>query len=180
MSYYIYKHYNSDNQIVYVGQTKNLEKRQGEHFLNSKWKNEIHRIEYVEVTDKMLMDLYEKYYIDKDSPKYNKKDVDCQYTRFFNNLEELNFKEFSKEDIKETLLNLSDDSLGKLFKLYLINGRREISVENIGKILNTKSSATYLLIGRFVELNLLYKNKNGKYVLNDKIQLPNSFSLEVK
>lgn len=67
--------------------------------------------------------------------------------------------------------------MGKLFKLYLIVGKREITVETIGKILNTKTSATYLLISRLLELNLIYKVKDGLYVLNDRIEIPKSFDV---
>lgn len=177
MSYYIYKHYSEENEVIYCGQTKNIEKRQSEHLLNAKWKDEISKIEYAEVSDRMLMDLYEKYYISLHLPKYNIKDIDCDYIRFFENLKELTFREYNKEGVKSSILSLSDDSLGKLFKLYLIVGKREMTVETIGKVLNTKTSATYLLISRFLELNLIYKVKDGLYVLNERIELPKSFDV---
>ena len=58
MSYYIYKHINKDNQVVYVGQTINMDSRQSAHKNSSEWKNDIHKIEYAEVTDNLLMDIY--------------------------------------------------------------------------------------------------------------------------
>ena len=177
MAYYIYKHLDSNENVIYCGQTKNIEKRQSEHLLNSKWKEEILKIEYAEVSDRMLMDLYEKYYISFHAPKYNIKDISCDYIRFFENLKELTFREYNKYGIKSSILSLSDDSLGKLFKLYLIVGKREITVETIGKILNTKTSATYLLVSRLLELNLIYKVKDGLYVLNDRIEIPKSFDV---
>lgn len=82
MAYYIYKHLDSNGNVIYCGQTKNIKKRQSEHLLNAKWKDEITKIEYAEVSDRMLMDLYEKYYISFHAPKYNIKDISCDYIRF--------------------------------------------------------------------------------------------------
>ena len=73
MSYYIYKHLDNNNNIIYVGQTINIESRQSDHKTHSEWKNEISKIEYAEVTDKLLMDIYERYYISKYNPINNKK-----------------------------------------------------------------------------------------------------------
>ena len=94
MGYYIYKHLNSDLEVIYVGQTIDMENRQKQHKLNSAWKNEIFKIEYAEVTDSLLMDIYERLYIDRYRTKYNIKDKDCEYSRFFKNMEELEFKEY--------------------------------------------------------------------------------------
>ena len=41
MAYYIYKHLDSNGNVIYCGKTKDIEKRQSEHLLNSKWKEEI-------------------------------------------------------------------------------------------------------------------------------------------
>jgi excinuclease UvrABC nuclease subunit len=91
MGYYIYKHTNKENQVVYVGQKINMESRQCAHKNSSEWKDSINKIEFSEVTDSLLMDIYEKYYISKYNPINNKEYIDCQYSRFFTNLEELKF-----------------------------------------------------------------------------------------
>lgn len=46
------------------------------------------------------MDIYEKYYISKFNPKYNKKDINCKYSRFFTGLEELEFREYKTDNVK--------------------------------------------------------------------------------
>ena len=94
MGYYIYKHLNSDMEVIYVGLTTDILTRQSAHKSTSHWKDEIYKVEYTEVSDDMLMEIYEKYYIDKYLPKYNTKDIDCKYSRFFKNMEELEFKEY--------------------------------------------------------------------------------------
>lgn len=81
-------------EVIYVGLSTDMKSRQLTHKSMSHWSNEIFKIEYAEVTDNMLMEIYEKYYIDKYLPKYNIKDIDCQYSRFFKNMEELEFKEY--------------------------------------------------------------------------------------
>jgi hypothetical protein len=102
MSYYIYKHINDKDEVIYIGQTINLKERQDNHSSNSIWKDDIHKVEYAEVTDSLLMDIYEKYYISKYNPKYNKKDQDCKYDKFFVNLKDLEFKEYIKIKSKRT------------------------------------------------------------------------------
>ena len=97
MGYYIYKHLNKENEVIYVGQTKDMDDRQGSHKNSSDWAKEIKRIEFTEVSDSMIMDIYEKYYISKLTPKYNKKDIDCKYSDFFVSMKELEFKEYIKQ-----------------------------------------------------------------------------------
>jgi len=99
MGYYIYKHLNKKSEVIYIGLTIDINSRQSSHKSNSHWNKEIYKIEYAEVTDNMLMEIYEKYYIDKYLPKYNIKDMDCQYSRFFKNMEELDFKIYDKSKL---------------------------------------------------------------------------------
>lgn len=77
----------------------------------------------------------------------------------------------NKEDL-EGLLQLSDDYLGKLFRLYLLKGNEEISLSTLSMIWGNKMSSTYLILSKLLELNLIFKNKNGKYVLSDVVKLP--------
>lgn len=93
MSYYIYKHLDSEGKVVYVGQTKDMKKRQGTH----KHKKYIDKIIYVEVSTREIMDLYEKYYISKHNPKFNIDCIGCDYTKYLIDLEH----EFKEYDIKE-------------------------------------------------------------------------------
>ena len=144
MGYYIYKHLNKESEVIYVGLTTDIKSRQSSHKSNSHWNKEIHKIEYAEVTDNMLMEIYEKYYIDKYLPKYNTKDMDCQYSRFFKNMEDLDFKEYKsikykkyKKDVEvipfsvyfEEYYNQSIEKIEKFKEIYnnsdkLIKGNR--------------------------------------------------------
>ena len=119
MSYYIYKHYNKDLEVIYVGLTTDIDGRQSSHKTSSHWKSEIHKIEYAEVTDSMLMEIYEKYYIDKHLPKYNIKSIDCQYTRFFKNMEELEFKEYI--EVKTKIKKSKSERLYAEFCIFIDN-----------------------------------------------------------
>ena len=68
MSFYIYKHI-LNNEVVYIGKTINMKNRQKQHSKDKFWFSDDLVIEYTEVTDSMIMDIYEKYYINKYSPK---------------------------------------------------------------------------------------------------------------
>ena len=175
MSYYIYKHLNKDNQVVYVGQTINMDSRQCTHRNSSEWKDTIHKVEYAEVTDSLLMDIYEKYYISKYNPINNKEYIDCQYSRFFTSLEELNFREYKQNkskvrNIKEIKLNFTE-----AFEKYY----KEVSekIENFkceflksGEIINE-----YVFVENYIDCNFrirfnrafdnmtLYRFGNGKH-----------------
>ena len=101
MSFYIYKHILND-EVVYVGKTINMKSRQKQHSKNKAWFSEKIQIEYAEVSDSMLMEIYEKYYISKYSPIYNIKDVNCKYSKFFKSLDELEFKIYVNINIIKT------------------------------------------------------------------------------
>ena len=64
MSFYIYKHI-LNNEVVYVGKTINMESRQKSHNKDKDWFIEGLEIEYAEVDNKTIMDIYELYYINK-------------------------------------------------------------------------------------------------------------------
>lgn len=105
MGYYVYKHLDKNNDVIYIGQTKNINNRQREHKSHSKWFYKVYKIIYTELNDKLLTDIYEKLYIDTYSPAYNTKDIDCKYSRFFKNMKELEFKEYVFENNN---INLND------------------------------------------------------------------------
>ena len=83
MSYYIYKHLDLEGKVVYVGQTKDMDSRQGKHS-HSEY---VDKILFIEVETREIMDLYEKFYISKYNPKYNIKSKSCNYTKYLIDLE---------------------------------------------------------------------------------------------
>lgn len=87
--YFIYCFYNCNNECLYVGQTNDLRKRFIQHKKDKTWWNEVKEIRVAE-TSKRLVDIYERYYINKFKAKYNVKDINIKYKKF--NFEELLFE----------------------------------------------------------------------------------------
>lgn len=103
MKYNVYQHLNENKECVYVGLTKNMEYRQNEHLRTGKHKQEIKTIIYAPVKSKTEMEIYEKYYINKLSPKYNVRDNRSDDLSALN-LEPLVFKHYkdvTPEDLKK-------------------------------------------------------------------------------
>lgn len=98
LKYYIYKFYH-DKELLYIGQTTNLDARISSHKSSKVWWNEINVILYAECNNKFEMDTYEKYYIIKLKPKYNINDKTVNSLKF--NLDELNFKIYINNFIKK-------------------------------------------------------------------------------
>ena len=92
--YGIYKIYNNDS-LIYIGKTNNFHTRLKTHMSQQPWNNEVTHIAIAECKTKVDMDLYEKYYINKLNPKYNKAIVYNETPTFA--VEELNFVEFTLE-----------------------------------------------------------------------------------
>lgn len=71
---YVYVMYNKDNQVLYVGQTKNMKYRMTQHFGSQaeEWKKEVDKIKYMNCFNEVDMNIYEIYLISKLKPKYNK------------------------------------------------------------------------------------------------------------
>lgn len=92
--YGIYSIYNNDN-LIYIGKTNNFHTRLKTHMSLQPWKHDITHIAIAECKTKVDMDLYEKYYINKLHPKYNKALVYNEIPTFA--VEELSFKKFTLE-----------------------------------------------------------------------------------
>jgi hypothetical protein len=99
---YVYKFLNNKGEIIYIGRTKDMNNRQTSHnHLSQQCYNETKQIQYIELCSYDEMCIYERYLINKITPKYN--------TEFNNNsdfsfeLPEKEWKVYKKEDkpIKE-------------------------------------------------------------------------------
>ena len=119
MSYYIYKHLDSNNCVIYVGQSININQRCKDHLRSSGWKDKIDRILVAEVPNKFCMDFYEKYLIRKLQPQYNIADKDDQCIDIIEP-KELEFKEFGKDKIVYTKegIFVYDIETGELLGVY--------------------------------------------------------------
>lgn len=73
----IYKIYNKDNKLMYVGQTRNLRRRLSEHFIGKRkgYFIETVRYFYVDFEEDFItesyLDMYETFLIRKLKPQYN-------------------------------------------------------------------------------------------------------------
>lgn len=74
----VYKIYDESNDLVYVGQSKNLARRIKEHFRNKRKGIFIHKVKFFYVhhedvfVEDSMRDMYETFLIRKLKPKYNK------------------------------------------------------------------------------------------------------------
>lgn len=74
----IYKFYDSDNQLLYVGKTIDLANRLSQHrcyLEEEEWKDDVVRITYIPEDNDCNLEIYETYLINTLRPKYNKDKV---------------------------------------------------------------------------------------------------------
>jgi excinuclease UvrABC nuclease subunit len=78
---YIYCFYDVNGICLYVGKTIDIKQRFQQHKEKEWWK-EVYSIECAEVKDLRMIDIYERYYINKLKGKYNIKDNKIKYIEF--------------------------------------------------------------------------------------------------
>ena len=83
--YVVYQFYNSINELLYVGMTKNFTNRINKHRNKKEWYREISNIYISEPLTKNEAHIYEIFYISRFKPKYNNHfvngtDVDFEIT----------------------------------------------------------------------------------------------------
>lgn len=124
--YGIYNIYNN-NDLIYVGKTNNFYTRLRNHMALQPWKNEITHIAIAECKNKIDMDLYEKYYINKLNPKYNKAIVYNESPTF--EIEGLDFKKFELNEF----LKINNQKIGKVKNNIGVYEKRKKEVHEILK-----------------------------------------------
>lgn len=67
--YYVYR-YIHNNEIIYIGKTNDLNRRDKEH-KSDKWYHDELKYEYIQVDNEFIAQLYEVYLINRDNPKEN-------------------------------------------------------------------------------------------------------------
>jgi len=93
MSNYIYKMFDKNNKIIYIGKTIDIDQRIRQHMMDKdkNWFKTVSKIYYAECLNKTDMDVYEIYYINKLVPLHNKQSANgCEFSQELN---ELNFVE---------------------------------------------------------------------------------------
>ena len=100
----IYKFYNLNNELLYVGITNSMKLRLRQHKQDKPWANEIKKIC---VSDKMTRNeahIYEIYYIANENPVYNVDHTNGGKVSFI--MDELLFKEYKKEKRKKISVDI--------------------------------------------------------------------------
>ena len=179
--YGIYNIFNND-ELIYIGKTINFQSRLRNHMSTKTWKNEITHISIAECKNKIDMDIYEKYYINKLNPKYNKAIVYGEQPTF--EIDELNFKVFGVNEFFKTDNSKNTEPKNKSIGVYkqrrnkineLIKNSTEIAEGEKVDFLNTtnlnfywynsnKTEITFLKVNCDIEIfkSLLLDIKNGK------------------
>jgi len=99
----IYKFYNINNELLYVGITNNIKLRIRQHKQDKEWASEIHKIYISSNMNRNEVHIYEIYYIANEFPKYN---VDFISGGLVNlKLSEIEFKEYKKPKRKKININ---------------------------------------------------------------------------
>lgn len=86
---FVYKFVDYDNEIIYIGKTKNLERRMQQHFFNGHLPktcyNNVCKIFFIIVDGKTNMDMMETFLINKYHPKYNEDKQFFEYLELHKN-----------------------------------------------------------------------------------------------
>lgn len=113
MSNYIYKMFNKNDEIIYIGKTLNLKERIKQHKQEKDWFCEVSIIYYAVCESKTDMDIYEIYYINKCNPKYNL--LNAHKEKFKYELPELRFIEYKKNQLPiNTIFNVEEISYAEV------------------------------------------------------------------
>lgn len=82
-NFYIYKMYDENDELLYIGKTTKIVPRMSQHFSkdmikNQPWKEDVCYIKYFELYTKVDMDMTELYLIALERPKYNELSTDTE------------------------------------------------------------------------------------------------------
>ena len=124
--YYIYKMFDNDNNLLYIGKTHNFYARMNAHFSaetlkKQPWKQEVYKIEVIELYNQYDIDIVEIYLIGKEKPKYNLDKVYENTSPSF----DINYK------IKNRFV--IDDPLNIKFKNELISSKEIYNLYNLSR-----------------------------------------------
>lgn len=188
--YYVYRFISKD-EIIYVGQTMDMNKRMHQHFYGKQGHLEkecyriTNRIEYLELKNKTEMNIAEIYFINKYNPKYNSvnKYEDTGIT--LDNLDNKKWKIYKfKENIKQRdnnkKINLEQYKKEKLLK-------KQVVLLNNGQIFNDAlEAANYMgvtpnTIKKYIKGERIGKGKGFKdFIYSLWIKYENLFNLTVE
>ncbi len=138
--YYIYKFVDENDNVLYVGKSRNIKSRIQSHIREKQWIKKNCKVFIAETHNHADMDIYELYYINKLNPKYN---IANAYNDGFSiNLIDLDFKHY--KTIKENEIpkklnnsnNNNDNNISEVIKCEYRNYEELPFNNQIGYILN--------------------------------------------
>lgn len=152
--WYLYRFLNTDNEVIYVGKTNNIQKRLAFHFgtrghLPIECYKETKKIEILELKTKTEMNIKELYYISKFKGKYNGLD----------NNETVYIKEIEDNDIWKEYDMEKEDSQSKDKKI------RKLLIENE----ELKNKIKKMRENNQKELKKAYCHSNEYYLLKEVV-----------
>jgi len=146
----IYKFYNSDNELLYVGITNNIKMRLKQHKQDKYWFKEVNKVFTSDKVTRNEAHIYEVYYIANYSPKYN---IDFSKGGTINlNFPVLHFKEYKNSPTFKYNIDFDFKKfLGvKIFK----NDQKEL-IENLNLTKDNKLINNINTINKFLLLSPL-------------------------
>lgn len=169
----VYVMYGKNEEILYVGQTRNMKIRMKQHFgaQREEWKSEVIKIKYMDCHNEVDMNIYELYLINKLKPKYNKGHAyECNtQLNLPYRLRTYNFNNMIDEFLHEEVLTKEEkESFKKLISIYKNTGK---SKKNTNYDEEAKEKITPFHSG----LNLLTyswynKNREGRTKILKNVQ----------
>ena len=190
--YYIYKMYNNKDELLYIGKTHNLYARMNAHFSNAilneqPWKQEVNKIEVIELYNQYDIDIIEIYLIGKEKPKYNSDKVYENISPSFNiNYKiknkfiinnPLNVKFKNKKDTKKKIIASKEAydlyNLSKKEKEIIMNN---LNIYNKTHIKNPKDKNTLSLNWMRDEENLKRLSMDTNNFFRNKVKTKSKFN----
>lgn len=188
--YYIYKMYNKENELLYIGKTNNLYGRLNAHFskntLNKQpWKIEVEFIKILEFYNQYDIDIIEIYLIGKEKPKYN---IDCVYSNQSPSFD-IKYKIKKKFTIKSPLnAPIPVNTINKSEPTNLCNKESVLTYFNLDdKVKHEMSSKLKIYTKNHLKneynktntLSISWFNKNDKYIDRIKKDTSNFFKNDI-
>lgn len=179
--YFIYKFYN-EGTLLYVGKTINIYSRFNSHKNSKDWFSEITHIHIGKCNNKIDMDIYELYYINKLKPKYNISSF-TEYYPTFNivdiDFEILTIKNFIREYVPKKIKRFSGFVRKKIEFEYALYSSIDITNKDLS-ILDISSDKFHWYVSddiiRFIEIyNYKFLQNVIKYIINNNINLKEEF-----
>ena len=160
----LYKFYNKDKELLYVGITNSPDKRFYIHSMDKEWFSEVYAVMCSKEMTRNEIRIYEIYTIAKEKPKYNIDFADGGEVLF--DLPILTFKEYT-----EFTIHHKKNIVEKFIRLYLNGKNYEYIAEKTGQTIDyVKESIDKAYEDERSKLNDYIRNKINKKIFNEDRQ----------